>query len=107
MLNTITIMGRLVKDPELRTTTTEKAVVNFCVAVERDVGEATDFIDCVAWDRTAEFIDRYFKKGSSVIIRGALRQRSWEDREGKKRNSYEVVAEKVYFGERNGRSQVD
>lgn len=100
MLNEITVMGRLTKDVDLRYTQNEKAVASFTVACERDRGEKqTDFIDCVAWDRAAEFLNRYFHKGSMIIVNGRLQQRYWEDREGNKRTTHEVVAEHIYFGE--------
>ena len=100
MLNNIVIMGRLTKDPELRYTQTNKAVANFSVAVDRDIGDGTDFVECVAWDRAAEFLSKYFFKGSMIIVKGSLRQRSWEDKDGKKRTSYEIASERIYFGER-------
>lgn len=99
MLNNVNIMGRLTKDPEVRYTQSEKAVASFTVAVDRDKGEGTDFIDCVAWDRTAEFLSKYFHKGAMIIVHGRLQQRSWEDRDGKKRTAYEVNSERVYFGQ--------
>lgn len=104
MLNHITIMGRMTKDPELKYTSTEKAVVSFTVACERDYAPAgekreTDFIDCVAWNKTAEFVARNFTKGSMVIVPGRLQIRDWTDRDGNKRRSAEIVAETVYFGE--------
>ena len=105
MLNHITIMGRLTKDPELRRTGTGVAVTSFTVAVDRDIanketGEReTDFIDCVAWRGTGEFVDKYFKKGSIAVVSGRLQIRSWTDKEGNKRRSAEVVADNVYFGE--------
>lgn len=99
MLNNAIVMGRLVKDPEVRYTQSQKAVVSFTIACDRDKGEGTDFIDCVAWEKTAEFISKYFFKGSMIIVCGHLNQRSWEDKDGKKRSSYEVTAERVYFGE--------
>lgn len=100
MLNEISIMGRLTRDPELRYTQSEKAVASFTVACDRDRGEKqTDFIDCVAWGMTAEFLSKYFRKGSMIIVNGRLQQRSWEDRDGNKRTTHEINAERVYFGE--------
>lgn len=100
MLNTITIMGRLTRDPELRYTQSNTPVASFTLAVDRDFGEKqTDFIDCVAWRRTGEFVDRYFSKGSMAIVSGRLQIRSWTDDNGNKRRNAEVVAEHVYFGE--------
>ena len=105
MLNHITLMGRLVRDPELRRTGTGIAVASFTVAVDRDFsgrdgGEReTDFIDCVAWRQTGEFISKYFTKGSMIVVSGRLQIRSWTDKEGNKRRTAEVVADNVYFGE--------
>lgn len=100
MLNTITIMGRLTRDPELRYTQSNTPVASFTLAVDRDFGEKqTDFIDCVAWRGTGEFVDRYFSKGSMAIVSGRLQIRSWTDDNGNKRRNAEVVAEHVYFGE--------
>ena len=105
MLNHITIMGRLTRDPELRRTGTGIAVASFTVAVDRDFGgrdggeKETDFIDCVAWRQTGEFVSKYFTKGSMIVVSGRLQIRSWTDKEGNKRRSAEVVADNVYFGE--------
>ena len=98
MLNHIIVMGRLVKDPELRYTQSQLPVVSFTVAVDRDFGgrdggdKQTDFIDCVAWRHTAEFISKYFTKGSMAVVSGRLQIRDWTDREGNKRKSAEEVA---------------
>jgi single-strand DNA-binding protein len=104
MLNTITIMGRLTHDPELRRTSSGVAVASFTLACERDFaaqGETreTDFIDIVAWRYTAEFVDKYFSKGQMAIVTGRLQIRNWEDKEGNKRRSAEILADHVYFGE--------
>lgn len=100
MLNTITIMGRLTRDPELRYTQSNTPVASFTLAVDRDFGEKqTDFIDCVAWRGTGEFVDKYFSKGSMAAVAGRLQIREWTDNNGSKRRSAEVVAEHVYFGE--------
>lgn len=104
MLNHIVIMGRLTRDPELRRTGSGIAVANFSVAVERDFksdsGEKeTDFIDCVAWRSTGEFVSKYMKKGSMVAVSGRLQIRSWTDNDGNKRRTAEIVADNVYFGE--------
>ena len=105
MLNHIVIMGRLTRDPELRYTQSQRPVALFSVAVERDYGgrdgaeRQTDFIDCVAWQSTAEFVTKYFTKGSMAVVSGRLQMRDWTDREGNKRRSAEVVADRVYFGE--------
>ena len=99
-LNHITIMGRLTKDPELRRTGSGVAVTSFTIACDRDFGEKeTDFIECVAWRNTAEFVDKYFKKGTMAVISGRLQIRGWTDKDGNKRKTAEVVADNVYFGE--------
>ena len=109
MLNHITIMGRLTKDPELRRTGSGVAVTSFTVAVDRDFGEKgnkeTDFIDCVAWRNTAEFVNNYFSKGRMAVVSGRLQIRSWTDKDGNKRKTAEVVADNVYFGESKNDSQ--
>ena len=104
MLNRIDIMGRLTRDPEYRTTGNGTSVANFSVAVERDfktdsAEKETDFIDCVAWRQTAEFVTKYMKKGSMVVVSGRLQVRAWVDKDGGKRRTAEVVADSVYFGE--------
>ena len=105
MLNHITIMGRLVRDPELRRTGSGIAVASFTVAVDRDFGgrdggeRETDFIDCVAWRQTGEFVSKYFTKGSMIVVSGRLQIRGWTDKDGNKRRTAEVVADNVYFGE--------
>ena len=105
MLNHITIMGRLARDPELRYTQSQTPVASFTLAVDRDYGsrdggeKQTDFIDCVAWRSTAEFVSKYFQKGSMAVVSGRLQIRDWTDREGGKRRSAEVVVDNIYFGE--------
>ena len=104
MLNQIVIMGRLTRDPELRRTGSGTAVASFTLAVERDLkpkeGEReTDFIDCVAWRSTAEFVDKYFSKGRMAVVSGRLQVRKWQNQEGENRYSTEVVADNVYFGD--------
>ena len=105
MLNHITIMGRLTRDPELRRTGSGIAVASFTVAVDRDFGgrdggeKETDFIDCVAWRQTGEFVSKYFTKGRMIVVSGRLQIRSWNDKDGNKRRTAEVVADNVYFGE--------
>lgn len=104
MLNHITIMGRLTKDVELRRTGSGTAVASFTLAVDRDrkneEGEKeTDFIDCVAWRGTGEFVSKYFAKGSTAVVSGRLQIRNWTDKEGNKRRNAEVVADSVYFGD--------
>ena len=104
MLNSVTLMGRLTRDPELKHTQSGTAVVSFTLAVDRDFKSAdgtkeTDFIDCVAWRNTAEFISKYFSKGSMAVVRGRLQLRDWTDKEGGKRRSAEVVVDNIYFGD--------
>ena len=105
MLNHITIMGRLTRDVELRTTQSGTSVASFTVAVDRDFGgrdggeRQTDFIDCVAWRQTGEFVSKYFRKGSMIVVSGRLQSRKWQDRDGNNRTNWEVVADNVYFGE--------
>ena len=105
MLNHIVIMGRLVRDPELRRTGSGVAVASFRVAVDRDFapkdgGERkADFIDCVAWRQTGEFISKYFTKGRMIVVDGRLEMRDWTDKDGNKRTSAEVVVANAYFGD--------
>jgi len=105
MLNHITIMGRLTRDVELRSTQSGVSVASFTVAVDRDFGardggeKQTDFIDCVAWRQTGEFVSKYFRKGSMIVVSGRLQSRKWQDRDGNNRTSWEVNADNVYFGE--------
>lgn len=105
MLNHIVIMGRLTRDPELRYTQSQTPVASFTVAVDRDFGgrdggeKQTDFIDCVAWRQTAEFVSKYFQKGSMAVVSGRLQIRDWTDRDGNKRRSAEINVDNVYFGE--------
>ena len=105
MLNHIVIMGRLTRDPELRRTGSGIAVASFSVAVDRDYGgkdggeKETDFIDCVAWRQTGEFVSKYFTKGRMIVVSGRLQIRSWTDKDGNKRRTAEVVADNCYFGD--------
>ena len=105
MLNHIVIMGRLARDPELRRTGSGVAVTSFRLAVDRDFapkdgGEReTDWIDCVAWRQTGEFVSKYFTKGRMAVVSGRLQIRTWTDKDGNKRRSAEVVADNVYFGD--------
>ena len=103
MLNHITVMGRLTKNPELRTTKSGVQVASFTLAVERDFKDAdgekaTDFLDCVAWKNTAEFVSKYFTKGRMAIVSGRLQIKEWM-KDGGKRRSAEIVADNVYFGD--------
>ena len=105
MLNHITIMGRLTRDPELRRTGSGIAVASFTVAVDRDYSDKqsgekeTDFIDCVAWRQTGEFVSKYFTKGRMIVVDGRLQIRGWTDKDGNKRRTAEVVADNCYFGD--------
>lgn len=105
MLNRIVIMGRLTKDPELRRTGNGTAVTSFTLAVDRDfankeTGEReTDFIECVAWRGTGEFVSKHFSKGRMAIVSGRLQIRGWTDKDGNKRRTAEVLADNVYFGD--------
>ena len=105
MLNRIILMGRLVRDPELRHTQSGTAVASFTLAVDRDFrnkqnGEKdTDFIDIVAWRQTGEFVSKYFTKGRMAVVEGRLQIRDWTDKDGNKRRAAEVIADNVYFGD--------
>ncbi len=102
MLNSIIIMGRLTADPELRTTSSGLSVTTFNVAVDRNFARAgeerkTDFFTVVAWRSQADFVSRYFRKGSMIAVQGSLQTRNYEDKNGNKRVAYEIVAEQVSF----------
>ena len=105
MLNHITIMGRLTRDPELKTTNSGIPVVSFSIAVDRDFADkesgerGVDFIDVTAWRHTAEFVSRYFTKGRMAVVSGRLQTRNWTDKDGNKRKAVEIVADNVYFGD--------
>lgn len=104
MLNHIVVMGRLTRDPELRKTASGVSVASFSVAVDRDFSQQdgkkeTDFLDVVAWRNTAEFAAKYFMKGRMAVISGRLQIRNWEDKEGNKRRTAEILAENIYFGD--------
>lgn len=102
MLNCCVIMGRLTADPELRTTSTGLSVTSFTVAVDRGYArpgeeKQTDFINVVAWRTTADFVTKYFRKGSMIAVQGSLQVRNYDDRNGNKRTAYEIVASNVSF----------
>lgn len=100
MINAVVLMGRLVRDPEIRTTTSGKSVCSFSLAVERDFQREerqADFFDCTAWGNTADFIEKYFHKGRMIALQGRLQSRTCKDREGNNRKVVEVVADKVSF----------
>ena len=105
MLNQIVLMGRLVRDPELRRTGSGTAVASFTIAVDRDFADKqsgekeTDFIECVAWRQTGEFVSKYFSKGRMIVVSGRLQVRKWKNKDGENRYSTEVIAENVYFGD--------
>ena len=104
MLNRIVLMGRLTRDPELRRTQSGTAVASFSIACDRDYAaqgaeRETDFIDIVAWRGTAEFVEKYFSKGRMIVVAGRLQIRNWQDKEGNKRRSAEILADSVYFGD--------
>lgn len=105
MLNSVTIQGRMVRNPELRRTGAGVAVASFTVAVDRDFADnqtgkkETDFIDCVAWRQTGEFVSKYFSKGKMIVVSGRLQIRSWKDKDGNNRRSAEIVANNCYFAE--------
>ena len=102
MLNVVVLMGRLVADPQLRQTTTGKNVASFRVACDRGRRDANgqnqaDFFDVVAWDRSAEFVCRYFQKGSMIAIDGRLQSRNYQDKNGNNRTAIEFVVDNIYF----------
>ena len=98
MINSVILMGRLTADPELRQTQNGTAVTSFTVAVDRRFQrDQTDFINVVAWKQTAEFVEKYFKKGSLIALRGSIQQRNYEDKNGNKRTAFEVIADEVSF----------
>ena len=112
MLNTISIMGRLTRDPELRYTQSNTPVASFTLAVDRDYSGAdgekkTDFIDCVAFKGTAEFVSKHFAKGTMAVVNGRLQFRDWQDRDGNQRRNAEILVENIYFGERKQQGAVD
>ena len=104
MLNKAILMGRLTRDPELRYTQNNTPVVTFSIAIDRNYSgkgaeRQTDFIDIVAWRRTAEFVSQWFTKGMMIIVVGSIQSRRWQDKNGNNRTSIEVVADEVQFGE--------
>ena len=102
MLNNVSIMGRLVRDPELRYTgdNSDIPVLGFSIAVDRSYGEdETDFIDCVAWRKNAESISKHFEKGRPIIVTGSLQARRWTDKDGNRRRNVEVVVDQWYFAD--------
>lgn len=108
MLNKVFLMGRLGHDPELRQTQAGTSVASFSLAVDRDfkdkaTGERiTDWVDVVAWRQTADFVAKYFRKGSMAVVEGRIQVRNWVDKDGNKRRTTEVVADSIYFGDSKG-----
>ena len=101
MLNHSVIMGRFVRDPEIRRTTSGKAVCSFVIACDKPGKDSgASFIDCVAWEKTADFIGNYFVKGSAIIVEGRLESRQYETKEGQKRTVTEVVVAQAHFCEK-------
>lgn len=112
MLNKVFLMGRLTRDPELRYTQRGTSVTNFSLAVDRDFkgsdGEKqVDFIDCIAWRKTAEFVSNYFDKGRMAVVVGILQVREWTDKEGDKRRKTEVIVESIYFADSKKKDPLD
>lgn len=111
MLNHIIIMGRMVRDPELRSTQSGTSVCSFTLACDRDFkskdggDKETDFIDCVAWRSTAEFVSKYFTKGRMMAVEGRLQLRDWVDKEKNKRRSAEIQVSSAYFADSKSKEQ--
>lgn len=104
MLNKAILMGRLVRDPDMRRTRSNTAVTSFTIAIDRDRkdqngNKQTDFVDCVAWGKLAELVDKWFTKGMMAIVCGRVQSRNWEDKNGSKRTSIEINCEEIKFGE--------
>lgn len=101
MINKVILMGRLTREPELRHLETDKSVCGFTIAIDNGYGDnkRTDFVNCVAWNKTAEFVTKYFTKGKMIIVIGRIATRSWETQDGHKRYVTEVIANEVNFGE--------
>jgi single-strand DNA-binding protein len=110
-MNKVILMGRLTKDVELKyTSTNNTAICNFTIAVDKEFQKSgeerkADFLNCVAWGKTSEFISKYFSKGSMIAITGKIETRTWEDNEGKKHYATEIIVDKPYFtGSKNNNS---
>lgn len=98
MINNVTLMGRLTAAPELRITQSGKSVTAFSIAVSRQYDkEKTDFIECVAWNKTAEFIERYFSKGDMIAVTGRIETDTYKDKDGNNRKSFKIIVNEVSF----------
>lgn len=108
MLNNVTLMGRLVRNPELRYTQNQTPVASFSLACERDTKDkTTDFIDCTAWRNTAEFVNSYMTKGQMIVVTGRLQIRQWNGKEGNKRSAPEINVDNAYFAENKRKTDAD
>lgn len=105
-MNKVILLGNVCKDPELKYTSSNKPVVTFSLAINREFGEGTDFFTLQAWNNTAEFISKYFRKGSRLAIVGRLQNRTWQDNEGKNHNVTEIIVENVDFAEKKEKENV-
>ena len=101
MINKVILMGRMTRDPELRHTGKGTPVTTFSIAIDNGYGDnkRTDFVNCLAWNKTAEFVTKYFTKGKMIIVIGRITTRSWETQDGKRAYATEVIANEVNFGE--------
>lgn len=111
-LNQVVLMGRLTRDPELKSTQSGVNVTNFTLAVDRSYAKAgtereTDFLDCVAWRGTAEFVSRHFKKGMQVAVSGRIQTRKWKDQQDQRRVSVEIVVDEAFFADSKRDTAVD
>ena len=107
MINKVILMGRLTRDPEMRHTNSGTPVTTFSIAIDNGYGDnkRTDFVNCLAWNKTAEFVTKYFAKGKMIIVIGRITTRSWETQDGKRAYATEVVANEVSFGETKSSQQ--
>lgn len=106
-MNKAILMGRIVRDPELRTTNSQVPVATFTIAIDRKFKSASgereaDFIPCVAWRSQAEFVSKFFQKGNKILVVGSIQARNWEDKDGNKRTTTEVIVDEIYFVESKG-----
>lgn len=107
MINKVILMGRLTRDPEMRHTNSGTPVTTFSIAIDNGYGDnkRTDFVNCIAWNKTAEFVSKHFAKGKMIIVIGRITTRSWETQDGKRAYATEVVANEVSFGESKSSQQ--